>query len=210
MTGAFFKHMYLICFCAVSVLASIDFDYLSIKPTYNAGDFMELNVINTPEANLVGDPTITLILFDEFGKLKLQTIFGPKPLTDLPRRKPYLAHYWEIPTEINSEYEAGTLYRIKMIYSQAQKGSNEVVTATKEHRVTIRGLKAVPGDKPNPLYNGKHIPQPQEQQESSRPYPPPVQQSETESDVTVEPIHLSDGATWAYSMVKTLLVHLLI
>ncbi|ORX97518.1 hypothetical protein K493DRAFT_336507 [Basidiobolus meristosporus CBS 931.73] len=208
------KHLCPLFLLTVSVMASLDFDYMSIKPSYNAGDFMGISIIQTPEADVVGDPTISLMLYDEFGKSKLQTIMGPTPVSDLPRRKPYEVYYWEIPNELSSDFELGTRYRLRMIYSQSKKGVNEPVTNVQERMVTIRNLKAVPGDKPNPAYKGSNgaPAEPQQGQGQTRPYPPPISNdnAQTETGSVNEPLRVYEGATWAYSMVKTLIVHLLV
>ncbi|KAK9763793.1 hypothetical protein K7432_009214, partial [Basidiobolus ranarum] len=65
------KKSFLLLLCACNVLAGIEFDYLSLRPVYNAGDFIDIGVYTTSEPDLVGPPPVTVKLYDEFVKIPL-------------------------------------------------------------------------------------------------------------------------------------------
>ncbi|ORX89789.1 hypothetical protein K493DRAFT_318447 [Basidiobolus meristosporus CBS 931.73] len=179
-----------------NVLAGIEFDYLSLRPVYNAGDYMYIEVHTTNEPDLVGPPVVTLKLYDEFGKTPLVDIFGPAQPAEPLKSKPTQLAEWLIPESIQYPYQVNDHFRLQMTYTYKKKGSQKDATFTKEREILIHGLKAVPGNKPNPNY-GRIT--------GSNPYP-----QNSEESVRILSTPTDNGATWAYTMVKSLLVNQLL
>ncbi|ORX90937.1 hypothetical protein K493DRAFT_317637 [Basidiobolus meristosporus CBS 931.73] len=208
---------YLVLLFVCSVFAGVEFDYASLRPSYQAGETVDISVYFTRDAQLIGSPNVTIQLYDDLQNPPLVDIFGPQLLNDSSPNVSTHIKNWTIPMEMKSRVTLSDQFLLVMKSEYDQINSQGRITLDNMRTIIIHNVTAptativaripretqLTADKttaPIPTYTSHMFP--------ANNYNP-----DSPSD-TYDSVTLSDqsdyGATWAYNVVKALLVNQLL
>ncbi|ORX76286.1 hypothetical protein K493DRAFT_336989 [Basidiobolus meristosporus CBS 931.73] len=177
-------------------VSAMQFDTNVVKDEYKVGEDLVVSIVNNYDEDhwMVGIPSVSISLYDESGTTELYNIMELIQLKTYPAfDQAATIQTWKIPEQIETEYKTNEKFSLVVKYLQSIRGTAKPLDLSIEHPITIRGIQST---------GNKAIPKAEPRKENLYP-------TDKQSSVQENP-KVQYTATWAYNMIKSLLVnHLL-
>ncbi|KAK9694557.1 hypothetical protein K7432_013368 [Basidiobolus ranarum] len=178
-------------------VSALEFNTKVVKQEYNVGDTLEVSIVNNYDQDhwMVGIPATAISLYDVSGTTKIFSIQEMSQLKAFPNYGQSLTiAKWVIPEELETEYKIGETFSLEIDYQQSKRGTAKPISLNIHQPITIHGIRGT---------GSKALPPPQ-----PRNQPTGWDDEEAPSAEANEPnAQAQYSATWAYNMIKALLVN---